>query len=393
MKKTLIAIAALAATGAFAQSTVTIDGIVDAGYVSYNYKGVGVTGIDRNLTSTSQLNFRVSSDLGGGMKASWRSETDFAVTGNGLNTGAAGNVGGAATVAIANGAGTTNGVASTFMNGEQILALTGGFGKVAFGAINNNALTAHATSQPFGTAIGSGFRTTSGSFASPDVRADNSFQYASPTFGGGFGLNTIVRKQQAITGTNSALSNTALGSQAQAGVVELALTYNAGPLNAIFTRISQDASNIAAVTSGSGAVAIPATAGKGQYTGLAANYNMGAATVYGGYQLNKAAPFGGANVLDRQTVTVAVQYVAGVHTFAGAYQRASTNLAIAAPATTTGSSLIGLGYEYALSKTTALTARYERIGDGANLATIAPFTAVNGAVDRTRMGVGLRVGF
>ena len=389
MKKTLIAIAALAATGAFAQSTVTIDGIVDAGYVSYNYKGVGVTGIDRNLTSTSQLNFRVSSDLGGGMKASWRSETDFAVTGNAVNSGAPGNVAGA----TAAGAAATNGTASSFMNGEQILALTGGFGKIAFGAINNNALTAHATSQPFGTAIGSGFRTTSGSFASPDVRADNSFQYASPTFGGGFGLNTIVRKQQAITGTNTAFSNTALGSQSQAGVVELALTYNAGPLNAILTRISQDASNLATVTAATGVAAIPATAGKGQYTGLAANYNMGAATVYGGYQLNKAAPFGGANVLDRQTVTIAAQYVAGVHTFAGAYQRASTNLAIVAPATTTGSSLIGLGYEYALSKTTALTARYERIGDGANLATIAPFTAVNGATDRTRMGVGLRVGF
>ncbi len=391
MKKTLIAIAALAATGAFAQSTVTIDGIVDAGYVSYNYKGVGVTGIDRNLTSTSQLNFRVSSDLGGGMKATWRSETDFAVTGNGLNTGAVGNV--ASTAAAGGGAGTTNGTASTFMNGEQILALTGGFGKVAFGAINNNALTTHSTSQPFGTAIGSGFRGTSGSFVSPDVRADNSFQYMSPTFAGGFGLNTIIRKQQAVTGTNSALSNAALGSQAQAGVVELALTYNAGPLNAIFTRISQDASNIAAVTAGTGAVAIPATAGKGQFTGLAANYNMGAATVYGGYQLNKAAPFGGANVIDRQTVTVALSYVAGVHTMAGSYQRASNNLAIAAPATTTGSSLIGLGYEYALSKTTALTARYERIGDGANLVAITPFAAQNGATDRTRMGVGLRVGF
>ncbi len=391
MKKTLIAIAALAATGAFAQSTVTIDGIVDAGYVSYNYKGVGVTGIDRNLTSTSQINFRVSSDLGGGLKATWRSETDFTPTGNAANTGAVGNV--ASTTGSAAGAGTTNGVAASFMNGEQILALTGGFGKVAFGAINNNSLTAHSTSQPFGTAIGSGFRATSGSFASPDVRADNSFQYVTPTLGGGFTLNTIVRKQQAVTGTNSAFSSTTLGAQAQAGVAEIALAYNAGPINAIFMRATQDASNIAAVTAGTGAVAIPATAGKGTFTALAANYNMGAVTVYGGYQLNKAAPFGGANVLDRQTVTVAAQYVAGVHTMAGSYQRASNNLTITAPATTSGSSLIGLGYEYALSKTTALTARYERIGDGANLVAITPFTAQNGATDRTRMGVGLRVGF
>jgi predicted porin len=391
MKKTLIAIAALAATGAFAQSTVTIDGLVDAGYVSYNYKGVGVTGIDRNLTSTSQINFRVSSDLGGGLKATWRSETDFSPVSNLVNTGAAGNV--ASTTAAGGGAGTTNGVASSFMNGEQILALTGGFGKVAFGAINNGALAAHGTSQPFGTAIGSGFRATSGSFASPEVRADNSFQYVTPTLGGGFTVGAIVRKQQAVTGTNSAFSSTTLGAQAQAGVAEMTFAYNAGPLNALLVRATQDASNMATVTAGTGAVAIPTTAGKGTFTALAANYNMGATTVYGGYQLNKAAPFGGANVLDRQTVTIAAQYVAGVHTMMGSYQRASNNLTITAPATTSGSSLIGLGYEYALSKTAALTARYERIGDGANLVAITPFTAQNGATDRTRMGVGLRVGF
>jgi predicted porin len=393
MKKTLIAIAALAATGAFAQSTVTIDGLVDAGYVSYNYKGVGVTGIDRNLTSTSQINFRVSSDLGGGLKATWRSETDFSPVSNPVNTGAVGNVGATTGVAPASGAGTTNGVASAFMNGEQILALTGGFGKVAFGAINNGALAAHGTSQPFGTAIGSGFRATSGSFVTPEVRADNSFQYVTPTLGGGFTVGAIVRKQQAVTGTNSAFSSATLGAQAQAGVTELTFAYNAGPLNALLVRATQDSTNMMTVTSGTGAVAFPTSAVKGTFTALAANYNMGAITVYGGYQLNKAAPFSGANNVDRQTVTVAAQYVAGVHTMMGSYQRASNNLTITAPATTSGSSLIGLGYEYALSKTAALTARYERIGDGANLVAITPFTAQNGATDRTRMGVGLRVGF
>ncbi len=77
MKKTLVAIAALAATGAFAQSSVTIDGVVDAGYQSVNYKGNTVNGIAGNGSSTSQLNFRGTQDLGGGAKASFLYENEL----------------------------------------------------------------------------------------------------------------------------------------------------------------------------------------------------------------------------------------------------------------------------------------------------------------------------
>jgi len=69
MKKTLVAIAALTALGAQAQSAVTIDGIFDVGYQSNNYKGTKISGINGNGSSTSQLNFRVTQDLGGGLKA------------------------------------------------------------------------------------------------------------------------------------------------------------------------------------------------------------------------------------------------------------------------------------------------------------------------------------
>ncbi len=380
MKKTLIAIAALAATGAFAQSTVTIDGVVDAGYVSYNYKGNGVTGVDRNLTSTSGLNFRVATDLGGGLKAAWRSETNFVTTSNGANQGTVGNV---ATL------GTNNGTASTFMNGEQVLSLAGGFGTVKLGAVNNAALFAHLTSQPFGTAIGSGFGATSGSFATANVRLDNSLQYVSPKFAGGFSIGMLTRKQQAVNGTNTNF-NATLGAQAQSQALDWNLDYNAGPINASLVRSTNDASNNAVAA---GAVsAIPATAGKGVYTALVGNYAFAnGATVYGGYQLNKVAPFAAANTTDRQTLTLGVKYVTGVNTFMGSYQRASNNLQTQLPG---ASNLIGLGYEYALSKTTALTARYERIGDAANLVAITPFAANPAtASDRTRMGVGLRMAF
>jgi len=63
MKKTLVALAALAAFGAQAQSSVTIDGIMDAGYANINYKGAKTTGVLNNGSSTSQINFRGVQDL------------------------------------------------------------------------------------------------------------------------------------------------------------------------------------------------------------------------------------------------------------------------------------------------------------------------------------------
>ena len=66
MKKTLVAIAALAATGAFAQSTVTVSGIVNYGMHNNVDKTTSYGGLkgDRN-----NLTFGVVEDLGGGSNA------------------------------------------------------------------------------------------------------------------------------------------------------------------------------------------------------------------------------------------------------------------------------------------------------------------------------------
>jgi len=78
MKKSLIALAALAtvATGAQAQSNVTIYGILDMGIV--NAKGLG-TANQSNTTltdpmATSRLGFRGTEDLGGGLRANFNLE-------------------------------------------------------------------------------------------------------------------------------------------------------------------------------------------------------------------------------------------------------------------------------------------------------------------------------
>jgi len=65
MKKSLIALAALAATGAFAQSSVTIDGSVQLGVVKTNGQAATLDATN----GTNQLRFRGTEDLGGGLKA------------------------------------------------------------------------------------------------------------------------------------------------------------------------------------------------------------------------------------------------------------------------------------------------------------------------------------
>ena len=57
MKKSLIALAALAATGAFAQSSVTMSGLVDTGYVVTNNPGTlsDTKGLAANGASTTVL--------------------------------------------------------------------------------------------------------------------------------------------------------------------------------------------------------------------------------------------------------------------------------------------------------------------------------------------------
>ena len=116
---------------------------MDAGIGSINYKGTSVSGVYNNGSSTSQINFRGTHDLGGGMKADFRVETDWNTVTNNGNTGTKNADG---TVAAA----------SSFGNGEIRTGLATEFGRFDLGAVNYTTLDATLTGQPFGTAIGSG---------------------------------------------------------------------------------------------------------------------------------------------------------------------------------------------------------------------------------------------
>ncbi len=363
MKKTLIAIAALAATSAFAQSSVTIDGGLDAGYQAINYKGNKVTGINNNGSSTSQINFRGTSDLGNGMKADFRVETDWNPVSNKANTGSV----------PATGSTYDKGTAGTFGNGELRVGLSAGFGRVDFGAVNMNGLTTLLTGQPFGTAIGGGYASvTRVNAAGNAVRDDNAVKYTSPAFMGLAATLYKSNKQTKATGTDYSAS---LGAYDKLGSEELGLNYANGPLAASFSNLKQDSVNV-----GTGTTATTVNT-------LGANYTIGA---FKALVLNQAVK------TTTGTVATDTNYTAltGTYTMGQTVLMASTGSLKQDVGANAGkkSKLTGLGADYNLSKTAALYARYEKIDDQAGA--IAAASTIDGSEKtRTRTALGLRVAF
>jgi predicted porin len=379
MKKTLVAIAALAAFGAQAQSAVTIDGQFDTGYQSLKYKGTSVTGFAGNGSTTSQINFRGVEDLGGGMQARFRVETDWNTASNNGNTG------------VKNADGTVAGV-SSFGNGEIRGGIAGGFGAVDFGAINNSGLTAFLTGQPYGTAIGSSFRglfinDTSGANG---VRFDNSARYTTPSFSGISGTLLRVNKQTVATTANFG----ALGAYDYMGVNEFSINYNNGPLNATYSSIKQDYDGVGAT-----AYTAPTLTALGASTTtnqtfttklntLGANYALNASTKV--YFLNQTRTKSDGT-LDRAVTTVSASYTMGANVFTAQMGSGKDK---GTAGNNASSKLTSVGYDYNLSKLSSVYVRYENTkDDGGWVANAATIPSVAGDTTRTRTALGLRIGF
>jgi predicted porin len=340
MKKSLIALAALAATGAFAQSSVQIDGVMDVAVTSIDYKGNKVSGIANNGSSTSQINFRGTEDLGGGLKANFRVETDWNTVSNSANSGS------------------TVPTAGTFGNGELRVGLAGGFGTIDAGAVNYNSLISGLTGQPFGTAIGSGFGATSARL----VRSDNSINYKSPSFGG---LTVSLYNAQKQTKASGSTYSSTFGAYDFTGSDEVNVSYNNGPIAASYTNLKQKAADGSSTT----------------FDTLGANYALGAAKLFVLVQNTKNS----ANTTDNSYVALSGTYTMGATTLmasAGTFENKAG----------TKSKLAALGADYALSKRTAVYARYESIDDKAGA--IAAAATIDGAgTKRTRTAVGVRHAF
>ena len=217
MQKKLIAlaVAGLASTAAFAQSNVTIYGLVDYGY-SYRFDGKNAGNVGTTPNSQSQLNggqslgnrlgFKGTEDLGNGLKAVFLLEQGFM-----LDTGMQQTSG------------------SQFTR-QAYMGLSGNFGTAVGGRLYTPHYTFVSGLDPFGAGtvgrynnVYSVFPTAgnSGSLGDP-VRVDNALAYISPSFGGFTG--TLAYSNNAALQENSA--SNAANNTVYAGL----LKYDNGPL-------------------------------------------------------------------------------------------------------------------------------------------------------------------
>ena len=179
MQKKLIAlaVAGLASTAAFAQTNVTIYGLVDYGY-SYRFDGKNAIPNTGTPNSQSQLNggqslgnrlgFKGTEDLGNGLKAVFLLEQGFM-----LDTGMQQTSG------------------SQFTR-QAYMGLSGNFGTVVGGRLYTPHYTFVSGLDPFGAGTVGRYNNvysstpgigTLGSLTDP-VRVDNAVAYISPSFGG-----------------------------------------------------------------------------------------------------------------------------------------------------------------------------------------------------------------
>jgi predicted porin len=197
MKKSLIALAVLAASGAaMAQSSVTIYGIADVwvGRTSET-SDVGIktstTKLESGGLNGSRLGFKGTEDLGGGLKAVFALEQGIA-----LDTGAGGS-----------------------FNRQSYVGLAGGFGQVTFG----NTWTAMddilgASNSGFDSALSASNNVLAVN-ALYESNPGNTIKYVSPSFGGFSG------------GFSHSLDEV---SGVKADVTDFSLSYAAGPVAANF---------------------------------------------------------------------------------------------------------------------------------------------------------------
>ena len=368
MKKSLIALAALAATASFAQSSVTLDGYFDRGYLATNNNNDAKdTKTVGSLAGTTTVGIKVREDLGGGMSAGAWISTDWSDIGGASQTSAVANA-----------------QTSGFANSQSFIDLTGSFGTVRFGTPNNFTLTnATAVAAPaFSTGVGSTYSTqfsianglstgqtglggtvqavtnsaTTGSAGARAIRINNSIQYSTPVFSGfSAHLGYTPKNNNVVSGVGNTV-----------GVQEVALRYTNGPVDAMLSSIKYTVGN-----NGTSQTQI-VSGGLTQAT-LAAQDNtqnlLGVTyavlpnlKLHGGYGTFSST----ADTYKGSSTQIGATYTMGAWDLMGQYAKVDDK-----STTNSDRKMIGLGVNYNLSKTARIYARYDNINWADNKAEVA----------------------
>jgi predicted porin len=359
MKKTLVAIAALAAFGAQAQSSVTMYGVVDAGLFSTKGGDVSTVVLTNGAHTSSRLGFKGTEDIGGGLKGNFGLEAGLAVDNGGLG-GASGNTS------------ATAGTNQIFSRGSFV-GLEGGFGKINAGKISTHSNSHILAYTPGTTNIAAvSFRTAA---TTSSGWLDNTIEYVSPSI---YGLTARVLH---TTGNSKATGAEGItdATKKQGNGQEFGLSYANGPLAAgIYTAQRKT---------------IESNTDKAKTSAIGATYDFRVAKV--GMTVNESDPTPAANDKIKGTSFGVTVPVNAAVTLAGFLGQAKTQAG-------GKSTFTSVNLDYALSKRTIAYANYTTVDNNltgaANLAGMgtgnaSPVAAVAAGKDASAMGVGIRHSF
>ena len=346
MKKSLLALATLTAFAgaASAQSSVTIGGIVDLAATSVKNGSVTLKTLSGDQLNSNRLYFRGIEDIGGGMRAGFWLETGIQP-----DTG---------------GAGGSNGFVTAFWNRRATVSLMGGFGEIRLGRDYTPSFYNKTVFDPFGTnGVGSelNVESTLGSTAVTLVRTNNSIGYFLPALGGVYG-QVMVAAGEATQGNKYVGGRIGYAGGPVNVAVAWGKTYKTGTMIDDFTDVNFGASyNL-------GFMNIMATGGKVKYSNR-----------------------------DQKKLLVGVTVPFGQSTLKASYISASG--AQGSNATDFDAKQFTFGYQYDLSKRTAIFANYSSLNNDGNAATGARFVIgpsvafTSGGLTSSGYQLGLRHSF
>ena len=280
MKKSLIALAVLAAAGAAcAQSSVQLYGVADVWFGSAKTSGTRLvsvpdgegpstpgaaefsnrqTQLDSGGVNTSRWGLKGTEDLGAGLKANFQLEQGFNV-----DTGAAQD-------------------SSKAFSRQAWVGLSGGFGEVQLGKVWTSYDDVRAAANDtFNANIAASNRTWLGY----SDRTDNGIKYISPSYSGFSGSLTLAFGEDK-TDSSSASSVTSLGLHYANGPLVLGFAHQQQKQNGaggVFSALPPLASEVVSADILDLAAFSAAVRGKTTYNLLNGSYNFGPAKLVAGY--------------------------------------------------------------------------------------------------------------
>ena len=350
MKKSLVALAVLAASGAaMAQSSVSIFGVLDTALTNGSGSIAKKTSMTTSSSSSSQLGFRGVEDLGGGMSALFWLEAGVANdSGAGAGTSTNNQTGGNNTAA--------NGTQGLTFNRRSTAGLFGSMGELRVGRDYTPQFWNLTKYDPFGTnGVGANVMTNAftlvpGGSSGTAVRSSNgvSYLYNHAANGnrnsGGQGFTAEV---QHYYGENASNVAAPVGKNDGTGT-GISIGYNAGPLT------------VAYANSKTTFLSSSATTGDVKTSNLGGSYDLGVVKLMAQTATDKVGP-----TLQGKGNLIALTAPVGTGTFKVASSKYEINTA-----GTPTAKKMAVGYVMPLSKRTSLYATYARVANTGGSATV-----------------------